>query len=55
MADVVCMGELPIASVPTKTGRGRADADTFQRAAGGPIPALPTRAAVDAFLARGRP
>lgn len=35
MADVVCMGELLIDFVPTETGRGLADADTFQKAAGG--------------------
>lgn len=35
MADVVCLGELLIDFVPTETGRGLADAETFKKAAGG--------------------
>lgn len=35
MADVVCLGELLIDFVPTVTGIGLADAETFRKAAGG--------------------
>lgn len=35
MADVICLGEVLIDFVPTVTGLGLADADTFRKAAGG--------------------
>ena len=35
MADVLCLGELLIDFVPTVTGIGLAEAETFRKAAGG--------------------